>query len=435
MAGFDANKVTTQSFDNDAIVVEGDGRTDRDPLHDKLKDVQTGSMSIKAQAWTNAQGTLESISSAISEALTTVQQSWKSDGAQLAYDRLHVTQLSATNIAAASGEIGSGISAIARGVDKARGTKGASSENFGDQVYDFVGGSGNEDAASAAFAALVSDVNSGLNALPTLLQTQLKSQGMPDGAAVQGLGAPQIPTGPAGLGSGGAAPTGGSVPAGSIPRPPTTGTGKNPGTGTGSDISRPPVDAIPGWPPRNPPAGVTGGSDYPGSGTITDPSFGTRVPSLDASSRLAGVGDGSGFGSGSSSGGFGGSGSGGLGSGGAGSAGFGGGGAGAGTGGFSGAGAGGASGLAGQGGGRPGSGSGLAGGGPGAGRGAGSGTGTSGAGSAGAGGRGGVMGGAPMGGRGGGGGGGNDDERERTTWLTEDEDVWGATKAPPGVIT
>jgi hypothetical protein len=45
------------------------------------------------------------------------------------------------------------------------------------------------------------------------------------------------------------------------------------------------------------------------------------------------------------------------------------------------------------------------------------------------------MGGAPMGGRGGGGGGGNDDERERTTWLTEDEDVWGATKAPPGVIT
>lgn len=31
--------------------------------------------------------------------------------------------------------------------------------------------------------------------------------------------------------------------------------------------------------------------------------------------------------------------------------------------------------------------------------------------------------------------GGGDDERERSTWLEEDEDVWGAGDAPPGVIT
>ncbi|WP_187233755.1 hypothetical protein [Actinomadura sp. HBU206391] len=44
------------------------------------------------------------------------------------------------------------------------------------------------------------------------------------------------------------------------------------------------------------------------------------------------------------------------------------------------------------------------------------------------------MGGMPMG-AGGGGQGGNEEERERTTWLTEDEDVWGADgDATPPVI-
>jgi len=40
---------------------------------------------------------------------------------------------------------------------------------------------------------------------------------------------------------------------------------------------------------------------------------------------------------------------------------------------------------------------------------------------------------APM--RGGAGGSGSDDERERNTWLTEDEDVWGDNDAPPAVIS
>jgi hypothetical protein len=34
-----------------------------------------------------------------------------------------------------------------------------------------------------------------------------------------------------------------------------------------------------------------------------------------------------------------------------------------------------------------------------------------------------------------GGAGGNDeDERERSTWLEEDDDVWGEADAPPSVI-
>jgi len=34
-----------------------------------------------------------------------------------------------------------------------------------------------------------------------------------------------------------------------------------------------------------------------------------------------------------------------------------------------------------------------------------------------------------------GGGSGDDEERERSTWLTEDEDVWGGdTDVPPPVI-
>jgi hypothetical protein len=42
------------------------------------------------------------------------------------------------------------------------------------------------------------------------------------------------------------------------------------------------------------------------------------------------------------------------------------------------------------------------------------------------------MGGMPMG-AGHGAGGGDEEEHERTTWLTEDEDVWGANgdAAPP----
>ncbi|MEO9109942.1 MAG: hypothetical protein ABI368_06975 [Jatrophihabitantaceae bacterium] len=49
---------------------------------------------------------------------------------------------------------------------------------------------------------------------------------------------------------------------------------------------------------------------------------------------------------------------------------------------------------------------------------------------AGAGGRGGMM--APMHG----GGNGSDEQRERSTWLNEDDDVWGSTDdAPSGVIS
>jgi hypothetical protein len=34
-----------------------------------------------------------------------------------------------------------------------------------------------------------------------------------------------------------------------------------------------------------------------------------------------------------------------------------------------------------------------------------------------------------------GGGSSDEDERERSTWLAEDDDVWAGESAPPGVIT
>jgi hypothetical protein len=30
---------------------------------------------------------------------------------------------------------------------------------------------------------------------------------------------------------------------------------------------------------------------------------------------------------------------------------------------------------------------------------------------------------------------GSNEERERTTWLAEDDDIWGGDDAPPGVIS
>ena len=40
---------------------------------------------------------------------------------------------------------------------------------------------------------------------------------------------------------------------------------------------------------------------------------------------------------------------------------------------------------------------------------------------------------APM--RGAGGAGSGEDERERNTWLTEDDDIWGEDDAPPAIIS
>jgi hypothetical protein len=155
------------------------------------------------------------------------------------------------------------------------------------------------------------------------------------------------------------------------------------------------------------------GFDYPTThdpGLPTDPGYPgkTDYPTgspYDPGSSLAGGG---GLGTGGVGGGFGSGG--GLGSGGVGSGlGPGGLGSGTGAGGF----------------GPGGAGSGAGAGGPG------SGLGGSGAAGRGAGGVGGV-GGTPMHG---GGGSGDEEERERSTWLTEDEDVWGGdTDSPPPVI-
>ncbi len=202
-------------------------------------------------------------------------------------------------------------------------------------------------------------------------------------------------------------PTGGQPPVTHPPGivPPHPQTGQQPG-GTSGGSS--PGSGLAGFPP---------GSGQPGLGSPTGPGGAGSVPAgfggspYDAGSALAGSGLDGGLGAGS------GLGSGGPAAGGVGSGAPAAGGLGAGTG------------SGGVGGGLPGGipaggrgGTGSAGGRPGAGAGAGG----AGAG-AGAAGRGG----APMHG----GGDGDEQERERSTWLTEDDDVWGGDPdAPPPVI-
>jgi hypothetical protein len=203
-------------------------------------------------------------------------------------------------------------------------------------------------------------------------------------------GGPGAGKGPGGMGKG-------AMPAGGLP----DGSGLD-GAGVGDPgLGNPGFDTGTGTGTGDP------GIGNPGTGGLGSGS-GTGFNPYDPGSRLAGSGGLGGLGSGHP----GGLGAGGLGSGGVGS--------GLGPGGIGG----------GPGAGGVGSGAGALG----AGRGGpGSGPGGSGSGSAGAAGRGaGGVGGAPMHG---GGHGGDEEERERSTWLTEDEDVWGGnTDVPPPVI-
>jgi hypothetical protein len=221
-----------------------------------------------------------------------------------------------------------------------------------------------------------------LGLLPAEVQSQFVKADAKDGAR------PDQPTGPGGPG---------------MPKPPGGG-GAHTGTGVGnSGLGN---DGLGNTGLDNTGLGNSGlgNSGLGGAGTGHGGTSG--LSPYDPGSALAGGG---GLGSGGLGGGLG---SGGVGSGGVGS-GLGPGGVGAGGvgGGPSGVGTGGA-GAYGPGG---------------AGRGGGLG---SGAGGAGAGGRAGGMGGAPHGGHG-----GEEEERERSTWLTEDEDVWGGnTDLPPPVI-
>ncbi|HEV7205610.1 MAG TPA: hypothetical protein VGN18_13455 [Jatrophihabitans sp.] len=164
-----------------------------------------------------------------------------------------------------------------------------------------------------------------------------------------------------------------------------------------------PIGPGPGPGPLGP--GPLGPGPGPGPGSGCNPH---ALPTLDNSSALAGF-DPSGGGAG---GGLGAGGASGLGA----ASGLGGGGLGSGGPGAGGLGAGSASGLAG-------SGAGM-----GAGAGSGGSIGAAGGVAGGAGGRPGTM--MPMHGS----GQGSDDERERSTWLAEDDDIWGADDAPPGVI-
>lgn len=228
-----------------------------------------------------------------------------------------------------------------------------------------------------------------------LLPSQVQTRSV--NANPQDIGGPDST--PGGPGAGGAPHMGGA----GAKLPGSGGTGGLPGSGLG--------DGNTGFDGSGLGNGSTGGGlGSGGTGGLGSGSGG--LSPYDPGSQLAGGGGLGGLGSGHPGGGLGG---GGLGSGGVGS-GLGSGGLGSGPGGI---GSGSGAGVLGTGAGRggPGSGAGTGAGGPGAG----------GRGSAGAGG----VGGAPMHG----GGQGDEDERERSTWLTEDEDVWGGNAdVPPPVI-
>jgi hypothetical protein len=235
-----------------------------------------------------------------------------------------------------------------------------------------------------------------ISLLPSQVQAQSVNANPQDlGGPDSTPGGPGAGAGPHGMGGAGKLPGSGGLPDGTGMG--DTGFGDT-GLGTGGTGS-----GLPGGGLGS--GGTGGGLGSGGTGGFSP---------YDPGSQLAGGGGLGGLGSGHT-----GLGGGGLGSGGVGS-GLGGGGLGTGPGGIgSGTGAGGA-GTLGSGAGRGGPGSGA--GGPGSG-----GPGAGGRGSAGAGG----VGGAPMHG----GGQGDEDERERSTWLTEDEDVWGGnTDVPPPVI-
>jgi len=413
-----------QQFPGQCLSWQGGG-VSRDSMHSLLSGIETSPMYASAADWHGWQRSLSDMAEVLRMAKSDLAAAWDSEAARQAGQRLAATKASIDNLAAAAGQIGDGFDQFGAAVSAAQQTKGASKEGVMDNVYNFLGGGDNDKAAEQTRDQFFGDINVALTALPTMLVTQLRGGGPASSFDVNktpelgGVGSGLPP----GLGGGGgAAPSGGSF-------------GDTP-------VLKPPVLASP-EPPRGPTLiSDPGPPDWTSSSTSAWPTGDSGLPGgpasggvhLDAGSSLAGYDVSLGSG-----GGYGGVGSGGS-SGVGGGTGFGGSsgiGSGTGFGGSSGIGSGTGSGGAGSG---FGSGaSGIAGAGTaGGGSLAGAASGRVSAAEAGALARGGsgtaqsgMMG---MGGGMGGAGRSGEQEREGATWLVEDDDVWGGSSAPPGVI-
>jgi hypothetical protein len=378
-AGSTTDPVTTQvnSVDNDAG--SGDGAWGQfwggDSLYDKVRNAvyacDHDSLNPTITAWGSIKTTLDGIESKLSSLVAEIQDGWTDENGKQAANSLTDAQLTTSNLRNASLSMGNGLSYL---YDSIKLAKQNMSEDSG---WHYEGDSWSS-YARESYNIFIKGVNDSLNIMPNTYSTSTLS-GNSDASSDanhHNNSTPQVGGLPSPGGGGGAPHVG--TPGG--PHVPTTPTPSHPTTPT---VPTHPVG--PGTP------------DYPTHPGSHDPSHfpGTTYP---GSSHGSGVGGAGGIDSGASLAGFDGAGAGGAGAFGAGSP----------------------SGLGGAGGGL-----GSTAGGAGLGSAGGSGAGGVGAGSGAIGGPGGVMAGrgGMMGGHGG--GAGDEEERERSTWLTEDEDVWG----------
>ena len=374
------------------------GATVDDGKAEAFRKVQAGlnpeSLQTKAEAWQLVHDHIKGIGGRLSTAYTQVFNAWSGDDADAAQKTFSHVLTSTSALTDNANSMYTGTKQVADAAQKAKGVS-SDGPGFGSKLSGGLGlggGDGDGNADVQAYFKLVDSVSGGRDYMPHTVQWQVKTDAA--GAKDPYGGDPGASGG--GVGGVGSPHLGGTSPHSSVATPNI----KNPGN--------PPHHTTTGIPPID-------GTDPTGTSTIGDPTGGTPgvgsgvgggstigVPHLDTGSSLAGM-DGSGAG-------FGGAGGGAYGGGGLGSmsAGLGGG--------VGGGGIGTTSGLAGEGLGAAGAGAGAAGAGA-----AGAGAGRAGAG--------GMM--MPMRG---GAGGNDEDERERSTWLEEDDDVWGEADAPPSVI-
>lgn len=388
----------------------------RGKVEGAMKAADPGQLTARAEQWWKASEALQSHSQKMRAIRAKLSGAWEGEDADAAMKVLdgHSATLYARcmDTAKITGTLRTTASQLQWCKDK-WGHDASTLGGFGNWV------SGNEDREAADdYNAAVGNVVKSMNSdMPQSVPSQVKGGPAPYSPQMNpDAPTPGAPGGGPNVGSSGPGAHG-NVPMPGVSDPGNLPDGHQPGFEPGNDpqppvISDPPPPVDPNPPiDNNPPITTTPpihvgapGSDLPGS----------SVPTVDSGTSLAGYDGGVGAG------GIGGIGGGGAYGAGGGAPGIGGGpGAlGAGAGGY------GATGTAGLGAGAAGPGAG--GGGVLVGGGAATGAGAGGAGARGAG----MM---PMRG---GGRGGDEDERERSTWLEEDEDVWGGgSDAPPGVIS
>jgi hypothetical protein len=381
-----------------SALLGGGGGDVRSEVEKAMKGSNPDGLKAKAQIWSQVSTKASGYSTKLSGAISKITGAWEGDDADQAtkilqglYATVSSQSTHAANMSSALANMGANLQSVKDSYGHDESTMGGIGNYF----------SGSDDrGAASAYKSLMTNFQENLGIMPKTVPTEIKS-----GAASSSISPPPPPP-----------KTGGAGGAPSVGGPGSAAHGANP---TPAHIQQPtlhhptttdPNTTDPTWknpdytdPTGNDPGLNNGGTDPNGPGGVSPYSGGgggIGVPG----------GSGAGLDTGGSLAGLGGAG-GGLGAGGGG------------------LGAGDASGV--------GAGAGALNGGLGAGAGAGSSAGGSGLG-AGAGTPGGAVGAA--GGRGmmmpmHGAGQGDEDERERSTWLSEDEDVWGNEDDVPTVIS